>query len=208
MRRSVQVVIVGLSAVLLSGCAQYQAQQAQKQAMTAAQAMQSVCHQAEADSRLDPTREQIADSPLKVTVAQMADTRRPTPLQRDAIEHRQDYLQPCILAMQQYLSTYSPSALPIYQEGEQNERALLAQLLSGNMTFGQFNTARSKSATTTWTAMQNAERESIAQAQQLQLRQQQAAGQAAQNDFNLMRALTPRTATCTGFGNSVTCTSQ
>lgn len=203
-----RLAVIGASCVLVSGCAQYQTQQAQKQILSARQALSAVCQQVMADPRLDPTRRQIADAPLKTTVAQMADPTFPTPAQRDAIEHRQDYSQPCIQAREQYLSTYAPAALPIYQQAEQNERAMLAWLLGGKVTFGQFNTERSKAAGQAWAAMQDAERTRVAQAQQLQIQRQQAAAQSAQYNLNLMRAFTPHQTNCTRFGNSVNCVGQ
>lgn len=204
---------------LLSGCAQYQQQQAQKQMTSAAQAVTAVCAQTFADPRFDVTRSQISDSPLKTTVAQMADTRYPTPAQRNAIEHREDYSQPCIDAWQKYLAAYAPAALPIYQEAEQEERARLASLLSGKVTFGEFNTVRARAITRAWADMQSAERARVAAAQRLYLQQQQTnlvQQQAIQNSLYLMQqsmkpapAVQPmlRTTNCYGSGRSIQCQS-
>lgn len=208
MRVMARLVVIGFSVLLVSGCAQYQTQQAQKQMLSAQQAMIAVCQQTMSNPKLDPTRNQIADAPLKTTVGQMADATFPTSAQRDAIEHREEYSQPCIQAREQYLSTYAPAALPIYQQAEQNERAMLARLLGGKVTFGQFNTERSKAASQAWAAMQDAERTRVAQAQQLQIQRQQAASQSAQYNLNLMRAFTPRQTNCTAFGNTVSCVGQ
>jgi hypothetical protein len=170
--------------------------------------LNATCRGSVENPKLDPTRNQIADNPLKTTVAQMADTRYPTPAQYDAIEHREEYLRPCIQASEQYFSMYAPAALPIYQQTEQDGKARLARLLSGKMTFGQYNTERAHAASSAWTAMQQAEQGRVAQAQQLYLQQQAVTQQAVQNDMNTMRALTPHTATCTRFGNTVNCVGQ
>lgn len=203
---------------LLSGCAQYQQQQAQQQMTSAAQVVTAICKQTFADPRFDVTRTQISDSPLKTTVAQMADTTYPTPAQHDAIEHREEYSQPCIDAWEKYLSAYAPAALPIYQEAEQEERSRLASLLSGKVTFGQFNTERSRATTKAWADMQSAERARVAAAQQLHLQQQQtslAQQQAIQNSLYLMqRSMRPpavqptlRTTNCYGSGQAIQCQS-
>lgn len=204
MRKIILFVLVGL----LPGCAQYQLQQRQNAMAIAQLSMNGTCQAALQNHKLDLTREQIPDNPLKATVAQLTDKRYPAPEQRAAIGHREDYLLPCLQASEQYFSEFAPAALPIYQEMQQEGMIRLAALASGKMTFGQYNTERSRAVSQAWAQMQQAENARVAQARQLYLQQQAVQQQAIQNNINTMRALTPRTTTCSRFGQTVNCTTQ
>jgi len=207
MRKAILFVLVGL----LSGCAQYQRQEYVDARPLAQAVVKQACDQAAANPGFDPIRAQIPADSRKATIAQLNDPHYPNARQKEALSHYDEYASECINQQVSYLSLYAPTALPIYQQGQQEGKIRLAALAAGKMTFGQYNTERAKAVAKTWAEMQQADNARAAQAQQLYLQQQAVRQQELQNNINIMRAFTPprpTTTNCYQFGQMVNCTTQ
>lgn len=196
MRKIILIALV----LSLSGCAQIQRQHAEKRLQEA----YSICQSAFRMPELAPTRKQIPNDAKDATVEQLSDASYMRPDQKNAVVHREGYLSMCHDEMKGYLSQYAPGAVPIYEQEILGDKVLLAQLASGKITFGEFNTQRAKSHALAQSIAQQAESNRAMQAQQLYLQRQQA----ILNSQNIIRNATPRTATCTRFGNTVNCVGE
>ena len=198
MRKSIQILVLGVGMLMLSGCANMRL----KQAESAKADVKNICKVALSNPRLNPTRAQIPDYPTQATVAQLADERHATPEQMDAIEHREEYIAPCTTADLNFYSKYLPAAESIYENAHQEAKLLDAKLMTGAMSFGEYNTARSQ-------LFQHAKQTAMQATQAASMREQQQYLQYQQsviNNQNIIKGFTPRTANCYRYGNYVNCT--
>lgn len=194
------ILILGITG--LTGCAQQMALQQKQEAEAAAAYAKAICEKARENPALDPIRNQVAFDASKATVAQLADARKATAPQRAVIAHIDEYNKPCEDASMAYFSDYAPAAVPLHAELNQNLKLTWAKLLTGESTFGQFNSERAKLTTEARTKLTELVAATEAQAQQLQMQQQQLGIQ----NMQLWNSMQPRTANCYRVGNSISCT--
>jgi len=194
------IIIFGV--VGLTGCAQQLTLQQKQEAEMAAASAKAICKEALENPDLDPIRNQVAFDATKATVAQLADARRATANQKAVIARIDEYNKPCEDATIAYFSTYAPAAAPLHAELNQNLKLVWAKLLTGEITFGQFNSERAKLTADARTKLTELAAAAESQAQQFRLQQQQLGIQ----NMQLWNSMRPRTANCYRVGNSVSCT--
>lgn len=206
----------------LSGCAQYQQQQAalqyQQNMASAKDNMDRVCKEAYNRPEMDVVRDQVPADPRKATVQQLSDKRLPTKAQREVVANFESLAAVCIQATANYVHAYAPYASQALDEDHQRTKLLLAKMYDGHMTFGQFNQERAKinadfvkEAYAAQSQYRSQQQQLAIQQQQLNIQREQAAI-AAQQAYHpyvakpyVMPTITPTTTNCYRTGYSVTC---
>lgn len=213
--------------IVLSGCAQYEQQQAafqyQQNMIESQGVVTRVCRDAYNRPEMNPVRAQIPADPSKATVEQLSDTRLPTSLQRQVFANFERWGAVCIQATANYVHEYAPYATQALDEDNQKSKLLLAKMYDGHMTFGEFNQKRAEIHSAFVKEAYAAQNQYRSQQQQVAIQQQQLQAQRAEAAAALIRAENsyrppqtymlpipvPRTTTtnCQRWGNSINCTS-
>lgn len=170
--------------------------------MAEQQQTKAICAMNDGRPELIPLRGIVPSNAQEATIQQLADKNKPNAEQRAVIARMDEYQAPCQAAVMDYLQRRAPAGAPIYVQMNQGMKLLWAKLLSGEMTFGQFNSDRAQLASSSGARAEEAESSRIAQAQQLQAQRYQNYLQMQQN----MNAFKPKTTNCYGYGNNVQCT--
>ncbi|MDS1142416.1 hypothetical protein RE432_18435 [Pusillimonas sp. SM2304] len=191
-------ILLLMPALALVGCAH----QARQQALEEQAWVNTVCEASSQRPEMEPINDAIPSNALKATIGQLADKRKPNALQKSAIVRIDEYHEPCRAATEDYLQRRAPAAAPMYAKLIQDTKLLWAQLLSDELTFGQFNSERARLASSAQAEAEAAESSRIHQAQQLQAQQYQNYLQVQRN----MNAYRPKTTNCYQYGNNVQCT--
>lgn len=199
-------VLLILMAFSLAGCAHQEAERWRQQAQMEEAAAKAVCDSTEARPELDPLREQVAFDASKATVAQLADSRKPTADQKAVIMQIDEISKPCEDAVSAYFTTYSPVVAPVHAELGQAMKQTWAKLLAGEMTFGQFNSERASMSAAARSKAQSLMSSQAAYQAQMQMQQQQLNLQRAQYINSLQQTITPKRTNCYRYGNNVQCT--
>lgn len=209
----------------LGGCAQYQQRQAAmqyQQNMSAARDnVNLVCKDSYKQPAIDIVRDQVPADARKATVAQLSDTRLPTPAQRDVIANFESLAAPCIQATANFVQLYAPYATQALDQETQESKFLLAKMYGGHMTFGEFNQERSKissefakEAYAAQNKYRSQQQQNAIQQQQLNIQREQAeiAAQQAYHPYVQKPYIMPvprsTTTNCYNNGVGVTCTTQ
>lgn len=190
----------------LAGCASQEAAQRREQARMAMELARATCMRVAESPALDPIRGRVALGEEKATVAQMADTGKPTAAQKAVIARIDEISQPCDTAASSFYATYIPALGPVNDELNQSLKQAWARLLVGEFTFGQFNSERAQLKSAAESKVRNIMDNQAAQQAQLQLQQQQLNLQRAQYFNALQQSMTPKRTNCYTYGNNVQCT--
>jgi hypothetical protein len=143
---SMRMAITLIGLVALAGCAS-----APKPERTTAQ---SICAAAFADPALDPVRDKIPfqdDPAAKASIGSLSDTRRPTAIERQALQQLDAANRRCWDAWDRVGSS------PSINQARVDVSSALAELYQGQSTYGDFNRRRSAALTRMYAALREEE---------------------------------------------------
>lgn len=208
------------AAAMLTGCADLadaqadaQAQQMAQEARAEFQRVGQECHTDFEDPAINPIRSRIAaDDPQQATLAQMTDATKASDADLPAIDAYETARKKCesvsIIAVEKYLPAQASAAA---REEVSSAGIVSMELYTGKITYGEFNSTRSKLM-----AKERSDIDDAIRAERARYAQERAAADAdrrqrAANALAVFAAVAasrpqPVTTSCTRFGANSTCT--
>lgn len=132
------------AALLLSGCANYQAQKVAQAAQFAAENAKEECSFAFKDPAIDPIRSKVTNNGVALTLAQLSDDAYPRPDEKPAIDALMKAYTSCSSAQMDVVQRFGSYEIPAITRRDESTQSLVAKFYAGHLTFGQFNTKHQK----------------------------------------------------------------
>lgn len=164
-----------------------------------------------ADPRLAPLTPRVGSvsTSSAITLDMLADKSTANEEERGALKVWGDARLHCLDLGKQFRANYAPPGWDAAYSRSQMDLVLLtARLYSGEISYGQFNTARQNIALNSRASLQAASQQDAERVAQEIAQQRAAAIQMFQHQQVINQMNRPRTTTCTGFGAMATCTSN
>lgn len=209
--RSVRSILV--MALLLSGCANLQQQQARD---TLQQTLATFRQEVGSNALLDSIRDKVAlVDAREITLPMLSLTTVPTDGEKRALEEWQGMVRAYQLRVNEQFQGVWPWAIPILETSRAASLTLLGRLYGGVITYGQYNQQRLDLVTRTMQTIQAREQELRYQQAQIAAQQTMAVSAALSTYQNFLvqqqlinqqfQPVRVAPFTCTRYGNTTSC---